>query len=233
MSPHRILNLPAVALVVFAFTTPAAASFHIMQIEQVIGGYCGDPSVQAVQLRMRAGGQNFISGQRLVAFDTTGANPVILISFPDHADNGGTGLRILAATADFATAGGPEPDFILTNSIPPEYLAAGKLTFQTSGGTVYWSLAWGGSDYTGTNTSSDTTNDDDGNFSPPFPDSLPYSGNTAVRFTGAAGDESTNNLADYERSASPATFTNNAGVEGALADCVQNDGFEVITDQGL
>jgi hypothetical protein len=227
---HRILFPLATALAALAFACPAAASFHFMQIEQVIGGYCGNPSVQAVQLRMRAGSQNLVSGIRLVAHDAAGDNPVILISFPGHADNSGAGLRILAATADFVTAGGPQPDFTLTNPIPPEYLAAGKITFETSGGFVYWSLAWGGASYTGTNTSGDTTNDDDGNFNPPFPGILPYSGNIALRFTGAAGAESTNNAADYALSASPATFTNNDGAVDSLADCVQNDGFEVISD---
>ena len=32
---------------------PAFASFHLMQIEQVIGGVHGDTSAQAIQLRIR------------------------------------------------------------------------------------------------------------------------------------------------------------------------------------
>ena len=91
-------------------------------------------------------------------------------------------------------------------------------------------MLWGGAAYTGTNTSGDTTNDADGNFNPPFMDGLPYGGNIAVRFIGAAGDLSTNNAADYALSASPATLTTNDGTGSALGDCVQNDGFEVITE---
>lgn len=226
---HRVLFPLATALAALAFASPAAATFHFMQIEQVIGGYCGNPSAQAIQLRMRASGQNLVSQGRLVAHDAAGNNPVILIAFPENVDIGSTGSRVLAATADFATAGGPEPDFTLTNPIPAAYLPAGKITFESDGGIVYWSLAWGGASYTGTNTGS-TTNDLDGNFNPPFPSVLPYSGNIAVQFTGAAGAESTNNAADYEFSASPATFTNNDGAADTLADCVQNDGFEVISE---
>ena len=38
----------------------ALASFHVMKVEQVIGGVGGDTSQQAIQLRMRAVGQNLV-----------------------------------------------------------------------------------------------------------------------------------------------------------------------------
>ena len=41
----------------------------LAQIEQVIGGVQGDVSQQAVQLRMRAGGQNQMQFSRLLAYD--------------------------------------------------------------------------------------------------------------------------------------------------------------------
>jgi hypothetical protein len=50
--------LAALALLLAA--APAGASFHLMQIEQVAGGFCGDRTAQAVQLRMRAAGQNLV-----------------------------------------------------------------------------------------------------------------------------------------------------------------------------
>ena len=37
-----------------------------MQIEQVIGGVNGDTTAQAVQLRMRATGENFVAGGKLI-----------------------------------------------------------------------------------------------------------------------------------------------------------------------
>ena len=52
-----------ISVIVFAAlaTGPARATFHFMQIEQVIGGANGDTAAQAIQLRMRLGGQNFLS----------------------------------------------------------------------------------------------------------------------------------------------------------------------------
>ena len=35
-----------------ALASPALATFHEMQIEQVIGGVDGDPTAQAIQLRI-------------------------------------------------------------------------------------------------------------------------------------------------------------------------------------
>ena len=53
-----------------ALPSPALAAFHLMEIEQVIGGVNGDTTAQAVQLRMRTGGQNLLAGNALLfAFD--------------------------------------------------------------------------------------------------------------------------------------------------------------------
>ena len=46
---------------VLGFQSTANASFHLMQIEQVIGGVNGDRTIQGVQLRMRSIGQNLVS----------------------------------------------------------------------------------------------------------------------------------------------------------------------------
>lgn len=216
--------LPALALVL-TVSSPAAASFHLMQIEQVSGGVCGDRSAQAVQLRMRQAGQNLVTGNHLVARDAAGLNPVTLITFPSNVSGTAAGSRILAATADFAGRSGPAPDFTLASPIPLSYLAAGKLTFEDSLGNVLWGLAWGGASYTGTNTGT-LDNDADGNFNPPFSGLLPSTSDDALRFTGTAGAMSTNNAADYALSANPAIFTNNAGAAGAVVDCLFYDGFE-------
>jgi len=203
---------------------PAGASFHFMQIEQVAGGFCGVRDAQAIQLRMRAAGQNLTAGAVLIAYDSAGNNPVTLLTLPGNVANGAAGARVLLATPNFSFAGGPTPDFVLANPIPVSYLEAGKVVWGFST-TVYWSLAWGGASYTGTNTGV-IDNDADGNFNPPFPGVLPHLDDDAVRFTGTAGAASTNNAADYALSASPATFTNNAGSSSALNVCVFYDGFE-------
>lgn len=204
-----------------ALVAPASATFHFMQIEQVIGSLNGDPAAQAVQLRMRSAGQNLVSSSKLWAANAMGSNRVLLIDITTNVSTSTSGSRILLTTAAFTTAMQAvsptfSPDFTLTNPIPASYLAAGRITFEDNTGSVatvgdiLWSLAWGGAGYTGSNTGA-ITNDANGNFGPPFPSSLPTSGAQGVRFTGAATALSTTNLADYALSANPATVVRNNG----------------------
>ena len=205
-----------------AFSVPN--TFHLMQIEQVIGGVQGDTTLQAIQLRMRIGGQEVVSKARLRAWDANGANPVLIVDMATNVPNGNGGDRVLVSTAAFAAAFGPTPDFVMTNPIPPAYLAAGKLTWESDAGTVVWSLAWGGANYTGTNTGTHD-NDADGNFNPPFPLPLPSATNNSVLFPGPFSAPSTNNAADYIVSPGNAIFTNNAGETGSVP--VELMGFSV------
>jgi hypothetical protein len=195
------------------FTTPQ--TFHLMQIEQVIGGVNGDPTLQAIQLRMRIAFQNEVSQARLRAWDAAGQNPIIVVDMTTDVPNFQQGARVLVSTPGFAGAFGPVPDFVMTNPIPASYLAAGKLTWEDDLGTVYWSLAWGGAAYTGTNTGT-VDNDPDGNFNPPFPLPLPSMTGQSCLFPGPANAPSTNNAADYIVSPGNATFTNNAGETGTV-----------------
>jgi hypothetical protein len=184
-----------------------------MQIEQVIAGVDGDNSVQAIQLRMRGSFQNLVQGSRLVAWDAAGANPVVVSTPASSVPNQGAGVRVLIASASFASATTPaaSPDFTLNNLIPASYLAAGSLTFENSAGTiVYWRLSFGGGCYTGSNSGS-ITNDLDGDFGPPFAGPLPSSDTKAVKFQGAATAMSTTNAANYALTGGAAVFTNNAG----------------------
>jgi uncharacterized repeat protein (TIGR01451 family) len=210
--------VPTLALWLAA--APALASFHLMKIEQAIGGVGGDTSQQAIQLRMRAAGQNLVGGtSRLRAWDAAGTNPVTLVSFPSNVANGATGARILVVSPAFAAAqAGISEDFTMTNTIPASYLAAGRLTFESATGTIYWSLAWGGAAYTGSNTGT-LDNDGDGSFGPPFGPPLPSAGLQALRFTApdpTGSAPSTTNAADYGLSAGPAVFTSNAGASGTV-----------------
>jgi hypothetical protein len=205
----------------FAFTaSPALASFHLMKIEQVIGGVAGDATQQAIQLRMRADDQNFLAGQsRIVAYDAAGANPVTIIAFAANVPVGLQGRRVLVVSSAFAAAQTAiDEDFVMTNVIPSSYLTAGRLTFETVTGDVLWSLAWGGAGYTGSHTGL-TFNDADGNFGPAFGAALPSSGTDALNFSApdASGSAaSTTNLADYAVTTGAATFTNNANQSGTV-----------------
>ncbi len=201
-----------IAIGVLAFVAaPSLATFHFMQIEQVIGGVAGDTTAQAIQLRQRLGGQNLVAQSRIRVFDAAGQNPVTIIDMASNVANGAGGRRILIASANFAANTSPAaaPDFIMTNLIPQSYLAAGSMTFESDGGIVYWRLSWGGAAYTGPNTGN-VTNDADGNFGPPFAGPLPSTTDQALRFINAASAPSTNNAADYQVTPAAAVFVNNA-----------------------
>ena len=197
------------------FAAPAQASFHVMQVEQILGGVSGNTTYQAIQLRMRAVGQNQMQFSRINVRDAAGLNPVLLVDMAATVANAATGSRVLIVSPNFAANEGPPTNFTMTNLIPVSYLAAGSLTFEDDFGTIYWRVSWGGAGYTGTG-AGDFTNDADGNFNPPVAIGLPTAGIEALRFPGAATAPSTNNLADYALTSGGATFTNNAGVSAAV-----------------
>ena len=207
-------------LVNFCLATPAVeANFHFMQIEQIIGGVNGDTTAQAIQLRMRSAGQNVVSSAKVEVRDATGANPVVVENMTTNVANSQSGRRILLATSSFASYTDIPlvADFIM-DPIPASYLAAGQVRFMDNGSTIYWSLSWGGSSFTGSTTgvAGLAGNDSDGIFGPPVDMALPSSSLQALQFTGAANALSTNNLAQYALTAGAATFINNAGTSFTL-----------------
>ncbi len=218
---HRI---SLVLLAVFGFALlprPALAAFHIMEIEQVIGGVGGDASAQAVQLKMRLAGQNLLLGNaQLVVRDAAGANPVTLSTFAGTNPTNSTACReILLATASMAAKTTPAVTGAYTMAaIPASYLPAGTLTFETfGGGQTYWRVSWGGAAYTGPQTVATGTgavaNDADGLTSPAFAGPLPSTTAQALHFTRACDvvtGLSTNSAADYAPTAGAATLVNNA-----------------------
>jgi hypothetical protein len=187
-----------------------ATSFELMQIEQVIGGVDGDPTAQAIQLRMRAGAQNLVSQAKLVVYDAAGLNPITIVDLTTDAANAASGDHVLIASGRFAyyTSDPLAADFTMTNLIPTNYLAAGRLAYQGDDGTNYWSVSWGGASYTGANTGS-TLNDADGNFGPPFTGPLPTNVESAVLFTNSETALSRSNVVDYVLTAGAAVFSNN------------------------
>jgi hypothetical protein len=211
MTP-RFLVLTAALVALAATSTPAHATFHLMQVEQVIGGVGGDTSAQAIQLRMRLNGQGGVSKARLVVRDATGRNPVTLIDFMSDITPEVQGERILIASSGFMAHTLPAvvPDFTLVNAIPDTYLAAGSLTYEDDRGAVLWRLSWGGASYGGSNRGTGI-NDDDRNFGPPFDGPLPSTGTEALLFQGAASAKSTSNANDYAVTSGSAVFTNSSG----------------------
>jgi hypothetical protein len=202
---------------IFLGDTPCSyGAFHFMQIEQIIGGVNGDITAQAIQLRMKSSGQNVVSNAAVRAVDATGSNQVLLEDMTTDVSNSQSGRRILLATPNFAnyTSIPLVADFVM-DPIPASYLAAGQVRFMDNGSTIYWSVSWGGSSFTGSTTGS-TTNDIDGIFGPPVNMALPSTSLQALQFTGTATAPSTNNLAQYALTAGAATFINNAGTSFTL-----------------
>lgn len=157
------------------FTPGARAAFHVMQIEEIIGALNGNTAAQAIQLRLRSGGQNQVQVSKLWAWDAAGANRILLLDIASPVSNSAAGARILLTTSSFTSMmiaqGSPTftPDFTLASAIPFSYFNAGRVTFEDDSGTVagpgtiYWSVAWGGASYTGPVTGN-TQNDLDGDF---------------------------------------------------------------------
>ncbi len=205
------LGVTALAIVGLG-TATARAQFHLMQIEQLIGGVNGDTTKQAIQLRMRMSFQNQVQNGRLRAYDAAGLHPILLATFSGPVPLQAPGLRVLVCSVNFLNSTSPPttPDAIMTNLIPASYLAAGRITWEDYFGTIYWMVCFGGSSYTGP-TFGSTANDADGNFGPPWPGPLPSSGPRALLFPGPATAPSTNNAADYALTTGAAVFTNNAG----------------------
>ena len=216
MTAARLVSI-ALVLGALAAARPAHATFHFMQIEQVIAGVDGSTATQAIQLRMRQSSQNFVSQATIHAWDANGANPVLILDLDHNVVGNTAGTHVLIATANFSAATNPAvtPDFVMTNPIPDSYIPAGSLTFEDDFGTIYWRLSWGGAAYTG-DTSGFTSNDVDGNFGPAFAGPLPTGSGQALRFQGSVGALSTNNAANYAVTAGSAVFTNNADDAGTI-----------------
>ena len=212
--------------------TSAHASFHLMQVEQVIGGVNGDITAQAIQLRERSAGQNFVYQGRLVVRDAGGNNPIVLMDLNAPVFGDLAGNRILIASPNMANYLTVAPDFTMTNLIPAGYLAAGTLTFeQDAPAIVYWRVSWGGAAYTGIGTVS-TLNDASGNANPAFASALPSTTTQSLQFKFSAGALSTANSTDYQITAAAATFINNeviSGVVGPVGTCAAIYGVDLYT----
>jgi hypothetical protein len=218
MRSHAVLRLLTAAILALgAAAQGASASFHLMQIEQVVGGVNGDTTAQAIQLRSRFPGDGALEFARILAWDAAGENPITLLDFSEGVPNNELGSRVLVASEAF-TGYLQTPlasDFVLTNLIPESYLSAGRITYEGDDGVIYWSLSFGGAAYTGPTTGA-SFNDSDGDFGPSFSGPLPWTDVEGLLFQGTALDMSTSNLVDYALTDGPAVLTNNAGLSSPI-----------------
>jgi len=101
---------------------------HLIAIDEVLGSWQGDDSIQFVELRMLAPGQQFLSdgggarGPAVLIFDdaTGSADTRRVFTFTHDLSVGAMDSRILIATSALASVSGVTPDFVL----PPGMLAS-------------------------------------------------------------------------------------------------------------
>jgi hypothetical protein len=139
--------LAASAAIAVGLAPPLFATFHLMEISELLVGAGGDCRVQYLELRMTAAGQRFVSGQALFFFDAAG-NQVGMFMIPMNVTNSNLGENILFGTAEVEAYFGVAPDFILPRGLLMPH--GGRVSFAgASAAASVDSLAYG--IYTGQN----------------------------------------------------------------------------------
>jgi hypothetical protein len=107
-----------VGISMVAAASPASAVNHLIAIDEVLGSWQGDDTVQFVELRLLAGGQTGLAngGGTDLVFDDASGSPagqrVFTFAFPNPG-NGLVGARILVATPRLAAVAGVRPDYVM------------------------------------------------------------------------------------------------------------------------
>jgi hypothetical protein len=131
--------------VAFALCLPLSRSyaepqaFHLVEINKLLIGYNGNTAIQAVELKLLSGGENFVGGAFIAVYDSLGDPVATLGTFPGNVANGVAGDRILCATAAFASAFSITPDLVINPGIP---MVTGQVSFEKPG-CIINSLAYG------------------------------------------------------------------------------------------
>jgi hypothetical protein len=104
--------------------SPALAFNHLIVVDEVLGSWQGDDTIQFVELRLLAPGQRSLSsaGGRgttdLVFFDATGSPAAArVVTFTRDLDQAQAGSRVLVATQALAAFAGVTPDLILPTGV--------------------------------------------------------------------------------------------------------------------
>jgi len=116
---------------------PALAVNHLIVVDEVLGSWQGDDTIQFVELRLLAPGQRSLSsaGGRgttdLVFFDATGAPAAArVVTFTHDLDQAQVGSRVLVATQALAALTGVTPDLIMpTGTLTP---LAGRVCYRVN-----------------------------------------------------------------------------------------------------
>lgn len=124
----RAVVVIGLTILVWLTPRPADAAFHIAVIDEVMSSYGGDPTVQFVEIRILAAGQNVVSGSQLGVFDASGAYIGKVMDITANVPNGGSGVRWIMGSAQFASV----------SSLSPDFTFSGPIFLPTAGGMVCW-----------------------------------------------------------------------------------------------
>jgi hypothetical protein len=197
-------TLALVALLLVVVANTARASFHLIEVNKVLPSYNGDTAIQAIELRMQAGGQNFVSGLRIQTYNAAGSPVATLGTFSANLPAAGAvaDRRILCATTGFATQFGITPDLVISAGVPA---GTGQASFEIPGCLVN-AVAYG-----------DVTSPVNGTTSAPaIPVGLAYVlsrkvNNGTIQSCPLAEDAAARFGVVSGSSAAPVPFSNNAG----------------------
>jgi len=117
----RRLHFFLIALAVLGAALPARATFHLWAIDEAFSN--ADGTVQYIELRALAGGQEFLAGHTIIA--SGGGGAARSFTFPRSLAGDTSGRRALVATAGFAALGIVTPDYVVPNGF-----------FSQSGGSI-------------------------------------------------------------------------------------------------
>jgi hypothetical protein len=201
----RLLAATAFAALQLAFPASRAfASFHLIEINKIMTSYNGDATIQAVELRMLANGQNLLTNLSIRSYDAAGVLLATHGTFASSLPAAGalTDRKVLCATPAFVATFGITPDLVITDGLPAP---TGQVSFETIGCLVN-AIAYG-----------DVTVPKDGTTSgPPIPSGLAYVlsrtvDDTTVPSCPLAEDAAARFVVKSASSAAPVPFSNNAG----------------------
>jgi hypothetical protein len=132
-SAQTLVVLAVLTLVPVATSSPAAADFHLMKVEEVFAGTTSEPNADFVELEMQAGGQGNVSGHPLHLFDASSARFDCSISA--DVPNEDLGDEILFATTQAETELGINADFTIPAMLDG---SSGAVCFAMSVDCVSW-----------------------------------------------------------------------------------------------
>jgi hypothetical protein len=129
-----LLALALTGLMPLLAATPAKATFHLNEITKVMASFDGDTTIQAIEFKMLAAGDNLVAGKVIRTYDTAGALLATLGTYPANLPAAGAvvGAKVLAATLNWRNRFGLVPELQINPGIVS---MNGQVVFESPDGT--------------------------------------------------------------------------------------------------